>query len=64
MKNVKLGEAPPSPRFSIINKLTNKASEETQISSDIKSISKEPEFTNCATCGIEFGKILDTQKFW
>jgi len=25
---------------------------------------KNPESTNCSTCGIEFGLILDKQKIW
>ena len=36
----------------------------TQTSEAKKSLIKAPEFTNCSTCGIEFGKILDKPKIW
>lgn len=62
-KNPKLGESSSStPQSFTIKNLLQKQAEED--SNRPKSFSKEPEFTNCSTCGIEFGKILDTQKIW
>jgi len=29
-----------------------------------KNVIKEPEFTNCSTCGVEFGKIFTSHKLW